>query len=81
MKETQKKSTESVKNDINQQNNETIEDEDDFTIKNNEKIKIGNKLFDEQTLTRCSIVKLSLLGYKIKQISETLKIKSSLAGN
>ena len=43
MKETQRKSTESVKNDINQQNNETIEDEDDFTIKNNEKIKIGNK--------------------------------------
>ena len=79
MKETQKKSTESVKNDINQQNNETIEDEDDFTIKNNEKIKIGNKLFDEQTLTRCSIVKLSLLGYKIKQINKILKIKSSLA--
>ena len=43
MKATQKKSTESVKNDINQQNNEIIEDEDDFTIKNNEKIKIGNR--------------------------------------
>jgi len=79
VKETKKKSTVNIKDDTNKKNNEAEEDENDFIIKNNQKIKIGNKLFDEQTLTRCSIVKLSLLGYKIKQISKILKIKSSLA--
>ena len=79
IKETKKKSTVNIKDDTNKKNNEAEEDENDFIIKNNQKIKIGNKLFDEQTLTRCSIVKLSLLGYKIKQISKILKIKSSLA--
>ena len=78
IKETKKKSTVNIKDDTNKKNNEAEEDENDFIIKNNQKIKIGNKLFDEQTLTRCLIVKLSLLGYKIKQISKILKIKSSL---
>ena len=64
---------------INQSINEYEEQENDFTINNKEKIKIGKKIFDEQTLTRCAIVKLTLLGYKINEISSILKIKPSLA--
>ena len=79
IKLNKEKSKKETKKDIKQDNNENEEDLDDFTIKNNEKIKIGNKYFDEQTLTRCAIVKLSLLNYKIRQISKILRIKSSLA--
>ena len=38
-----------------------------------EKIKIGKKYYDEQTLTRIAIVKLSKLGYNCKRICKILK--------
>ena len=79
IKQNKEKSKEKTKKDIKQDNNEIEECLDDFTIKNTEKIKIGNKYFDEQTLTRCAIVKLSILNYKIRQICKILRIKSSLA--
>ena len=42
-------------------------------------IKIVKYLFDDETLTRASIVKLALLGYKIKEITKLLKINRRLA--
>ena len=53
----------------------------DIKIKksSNKNIKIGKYLFDEETLTRASIVKLSKLGYKVKEITKILKINRKLA--
>ena len=52
----------------------------DINIKKSSKnIKIGKYIFDEETLTRASIVKLSKLGYKIKEITKILKISRMLA--
>ena len=42
-------------------------------------IKVGKYLFDDETLTRASIVKLTKLGYKIKEITKILKISRMLA--
>ena len=69
-------------NIINEDQKDIIEEEekdDDFNINIKGKFKIGKKSFDDMTLTRCAIVKLSILGYKIKKICEILKIKPSLA--
>ena len=72
----------SIKDNIineEQQDTEGKEKDDDFNVNIKGKFKIGKKLFDEMTITRCAIVKLSILGYKIKKISEILQIKPSLA--
>ena len=66
-------------NEINEeQNNELsiLEEEDNEQIIINNKVKrffkIGKHTLDEQTLTRASIVKLTLLNYKIKEITKLL---------
>ena len=73
-------------NEINEeQNNELsiLEEEDNEQIIINNKVKIffkiGKHTLDEQTLTRASIVKLTLLNYPIKEITKLLKISRSLA--
>ena len=48
--------------------NEISEREENFTINN--KSNIGKFYFDEITITRCAIVKLLLLNYKIKEICQ-----------
>ena len=74
-----KKSVKSeIKIDKVKDNKKEVQDED-FVIDIKEKIKIGKYLFDESTVARCAIVKLILLGYRIKEICDILKIKSSLA--
>ena len=61
------------------------ESDNDFSInikiknKQTKDIKIGKYLFDEDTLTRVSIVKLSRLGYSINQISNILNVSRMLA--
>ena len=67
-----------IKIDKEKDNKNDVQDED-FIIDIKEKIKIGKHLFDESTVTRCAIVKLILLGYRIKEISDILKIRPSLA--
>ena len=46
--------------------------------KNNKDIKIGKQIFDEETITRVSIVKLSRLNYSISQISKILNVTRML---
>ena len=71
-------SEESISNNSNQPS-------DDFSIniqiskRNIKNVKIGKFSFDEDTITRVSIVKLSSLGYKIKEIAKLLKISRMLA--
>ena len=60
-----------------------LEEEEDNQIIINNKVKsffkIGKHTLDEQTLTRASIVKLTILKYSIKEIAKLLKISHSLA--
>ena len=70
--------------DLDKDENDSNSDDSlpvEITIKKtiNKNIRIGKYSFDEETLTRASIVKLAKLGYKIKQISKILRINRNIA--
>ena len=74
------------KEDLPKTEDELVSDEEntlpiEIKIKKSSKqnIKVGKYLFDDETLTRASIVKLAKLGYKIKDITKILKISRMLA--
>ena len=49
--------------------------------KKNKDIKIGKQIFDEETIARVSIVKLSKLNYTINQICKILDVTRMFPGN
>ena len=63
-------------------NNDSKEIDDSISIDikiKRQPIKIGKYSFDENTITRVSIVKLKQLGYTITQIAKILKISKMYA--
>ena len=70
-----------IKNKDNSFDESNLEDDIQYNIniKIKEKLRIGKYLFDDDTMTRVSIVKLSKLGYSINKISKILNISRMFA--
>ena len=68
-------------NENNDGYNEEIEENLEKSDENNErkkKTRIGNKIYDEDTLNRITIVRLTQLGVKPTEINRMLKVSKSL---